>query len=213
MRDGIPVVALVIAITALAVASSGLVSRGSAEPGDAPEEAIRKAERRLDAIERQRRAMRTEMDGIAAQAARAIELGSGLGGPRIDTAELENRVKAVVDGAMRKKLGEEAARVGAPAPKATPQDKFNDMLQDLDKSLALEKGKAEALRNTLVRLRSELNRVFKANTGGERERQARLVRSRTDASLRRVLSPAEYDRFVKWRKGSKNSYVKKFFGL
>ena len=213
MRDGMPVVTLVIAITALVVAFSGLVSRGSAESGDAPEEAIKKAERRLDAIERRRQAMRTEMDTIAAQAARAIELGSGSGGPRIDTTELGNRVKAAVDAAMRTKLAETAARVGAPAPKATPQDRFNDMLQNLDKSLALEKNKSAALRNTLVRLRSELNRVFKANTGGERERQARVVRSRTDASLRMVLSPAEFDRFVKWRKGTKNDYVKKFFGL
>ena len=49
--------------------------------------------------------------------------------------------------------------------------------------------------------------------GFERDRQARLVRSRTDASPRKVLSPVEFDKFAKWRKNTKNSYTKRFFGL
>ncbi|MHC5057527.1 MAG: hypothetical protein ACYTKD_22865 [Planctomycetota bacterium] len=212
MRDGMPVVALVVAVIALVVAFSGLVSRGTSELEDAPEEAIEKAERRLDTVERQRQAMRKEMAEIAAQAARAIELGSGAGGAKVDTAELDNRVRAAVDAAMRKRLGAEAARVGAPAPKATAQDKFDAMLKELNGTLALEKAKREALHSTLVRLRADLNRVFKAHRGAERERQARLVRSRSDASLRRVLSPAEFDNFAKWRKGTKNEYAKRFFG-
>lgn len=212
MRDGMPVVALVVAIIALVVAFSGFVSRGESEPEDAPEEAIRKAEKRLDAVERRRQAMRKEMAEIAVQAARAIELGSGTGGAKIDTAELDRRVRAAVDAAMRRRLGEEAARVGAPPPKATVQDKFDAMLRELSKALALEKGKSEALQSTFVRLRVDLNKVFKAHRGAERERQARLIRSRADASLRKVLSPAEFDGFDKWRKGTKNDYAKRFFG-
>ena len=212
MRDGMPVVALVVAVIALVVAFSGLVSRGDSGPEDAPEEAIEKAERRLDAVERQRQAMRKEMAEIASQAARAIELGSGAGGARVDPAELENRVRQAVDAAMRKRLGDEAKRAGAPAPKATVQDKFDAMLQEVNKALALDKAKGDALRITLDRLRGELNNVFRAHKGPERERQARLVRSRADASLRRVLSPAEFDNFAKWRKSSKNEYAKRFFG-
>ncbi len=212
MRDGMPVVALVVAVIALVVALSGLVSRGTSAPEDAPEEAIQKAERRLDVVERQRRSMRKEMVEIAAQAARAIELGSGSGRAKVDPAELEKSVGEAVGAAMRVKLREEAARIGAPPPKATPKDKFESMLQELSKSLALEKNKSEALRSALVRLRTDLNRVFKTNKGAERERQARLIRSKTDASLRRVLSPAEYDKFAKWRKSTKNDYAKRFFG-
>ena len=44
MRDGMPVVALVVAVIALVVALSGLVSRGTSTPEDAPEEAIQKAD-------------------------------------------------------------------------------------------------------------------------------------------------------------------------
>ena len=203
----------VVAVIALVVAFSGLVSRGTSEPEDAPEEAIEKAERRLDAVERQRQAMRKEMAEIAAQAARAIELGSGTGGAKVDTAELDNRVRAAVDDAMRKRLGAEAARVGAPAPEATPEDKFEAMLKELNETLALEKTKSEALHSALVSLRADLNRVFKTHRGAERETQARLVRSQADASLRKVLSPAEFDNFVKWRKGTKDDYAKRFFGL
>ncbi len=213
MRDGMPVVALVVAVIALVVALSGLVSRGTSTPEDAPEEAIRKAERRLDTVERQRRAMRKEMAEVAAQAARAIEIGSGSGRPQVDPAELEKSVGEAVGAAMRAKLSEEAARIGAPPPKATTRDKFDAMLKELSKSLALEKNKSAALRSTFVRLRADLNRVFKANKeGAERERQARLARSKADASLRRVLSPVEFDLFAKWRKSTKNEYAKRFFG-
>ena len=165
------------------------------------------------AIEQKRKAMRKEMADIAAQAARAIELGGRSAGPKVDTADLEDRVKLAVDVAMRRRLGDEAKRVGAPPPKATPQDSFNDMLLEMEKTLKLDTRKAEALRNTLNHLRGELNRVFRAHKGAERDRQARLIRSRTEASLRKVLSPAEFDKFDKWRKGTKNGYVKRFFGL
>jgi hypothetical protein len=216
MRDGMPVVALVVAVIALVVAFSGLVSRGTSEPGDAPEEAIEKAERRLVAVEGQRRRMREEMAEIAAQATRAIELGSGSGGASIDPAELEKSVGKAVGAAMRTKLREEAKRVGAPPPKMTAQEKFDGMLKDLDKSITLAKPKSEALHNTLVRLRANLNTAFNTYKGkgknAERDREARLARSKSDASLRRVLSPAEFDRFAKWRKSTKNDYAKKFFG-
>lgn len=203
---------MVVAVIALVVALSGLVSRGGSAPEDAPEEAIAKAERRLDAVERQRQAMRKKMDEIAAKAARAIELGSGTGGPRVDPAEIENRVRQAIDSAMRKRLADEAKRAGAPAPKATVQDKFDAMVLELSKSLALEKAKGDALRVTLGRLRGDLNQVFRTHKGAERERRARLIRSRADASLRRVLSPAEFDNFDKWRKSTKNDYAKRFFG-
>jgi len=212
MRDGLPVVALVVAIISLVVASVGFVSRGTSSLEDAPEEAIEKAERRLDTVERQRRAMRKEMAEIAAQAARAIELGTGSSKASVDPAELERSVGEAVGAAMRSALRAEAARVGAPPPKATPQDMFADMLQELINSLGLEQGKAAALRSALVRLRTELNQVFRTHKGAERERQAGLARSRTDASIRRILSPVEFDKFAKWRKETKNSYAKRFFG-
>jgi len=213
MRDGMPVVALVVAVIALVVAFSGLMSRGTSVPADAPEEAIQKAENRLKAIQTQRQAMRKEMDEVAAQAARAMEFGSG-GGARVDPAEIERSVGEAVGAALRARLAEEAKRVGAPAPRPTARDSFDIMLKDLAKSLPLEDAKSAALRSAFHRQRDELNKVFKKTPkGAERDRQARLVRSRTDASLRKVLSPVEFDKFAKWRKTTKNSYAKRFFGL
>ena len=212
MRDGMPVVALVVAVIALVVAISGLVSRGASTLADAPEEAIQKAENRLKAIQTQRQAMRKEMDEVAARAARAMEFGSG-GGARVDPAEIERSVGEAVGAALRARLAAEAKRVGAPAPRPTARDSFDLMLKELAKELPLEDAKSAALRSAFHRQRDELNKVFRAQKGAERDRQARLVRSRTDASLRKVLSPVEFDKFAKWRKSTNNSYAKRFFGL
>ena len=212
MRDGIPLVALVVAIIALVVALAGLFSRSPSAPEEAPEQAIVNAEKRLEKVESQRQAMRVEMAEIAAKAARAIEIGGSGSGPRIDEVDIENKVNAAVDAALRKTLAQQAEVAGAPPPKADPKDRFEEMLQDMDKSLAFGKDKSEALRNTLASLRNDLNVAFRSAEGAERESKARLVRSRSDASLRRILSPAEFESFDKWRAGSKDDYTRKFFG-
>jgi len=212
MRDGMPVVALIVAVIALIVAFSGLLSRGASTPADAPEEAIKEAERRLKTIQARRQEMRKEMAEVATQAARAMEFGSG-GGARVDPAEIERSVGEAVGAALRARLAEEAKRAGAPAQRPTARDSFDAMLKELAKSLPLEEAKSAALRSALHRQRDELNKVFKTHKDDERDRQARLVRSRTDASLRKVLSPVEFDKFAKWRKSTRNGYAKRFFGL
>jgi hypothetical protein len=213
MRDGIPVIALATAIVALLVALAGFVSRGPSEPHEPPEEILKQAEGRLKGMELQRQSMREDMAELRALVTRAVELAPARATGGADRAQIENAVKSAVDSALRKRLEKEAARVGAPPPKKTPQQEFEGMLLAIVKDLKFERNKMLAVRNVLGRLRDRLNQVYRSRTGSQRNREAGRARSKADADLVKILSPAEFQRFHKWRKSSRDSYVKKFFGL
>jgi hypothetical protein len=212
MRDGISVIALVVASCALIVSLAGLSGRAP-EPETAPEELLEQAKGRLDRLSREREAMRKEIGDLRAKLTRAIELGAGGGeASGLDRSAAEAVARAAVDAALRRRLEEERKKVGAPEPKRTPQEQFHDMLGEIEKSLKFEPDKMAAVKAVLGRLRASLNRLARAHGGKLPDGPASQARQKTDRELAGVLTPEEFERFNRWRKRTDDSYARRFFG-
>jgi hypothetical protein len=236
MRDGLPVIALVVAATAFFVAVAGVIFRGPVEVPEPPEETLKAADRRLQAVEREREELRVKLARLRGDVTRAIEAGPG--GSKIDRTELQNIARKAADEALRKKLQEERARVGAPAPggagaqpkqgpaarkaAAEPKSdldvKFDGMLRSVEGALKLDKARAGRVRKALSDLRDRLNEVYTQHKRGgmttaQRDLRADAARKSADRELSRVLKPAEFQKYVNWRGTTTDGYVKAFFGL
>ncbi len=129
MRDGLPVIAFVIAVVALVVALAGVVTRGPSEMPEPPEEKLNAATRQLDAVAGERRTARKEFDRLSKDVVRAIEAGPAGRGGGLDLDEVRDIVGRQVDDALRKRLNEEIAKAKAkvaakkPAPPKTASKK------------------------------------------------------------------------------------------
>lgn len=128
MRDGLPVIAFVIAVVALVVALAGLVTRGPSETPEPPKEKLDAATRQLDDVARQRRTARKDFDRLSKDVVRAIEAGPAGRGGGLDLDEVRDIVGRQVDDALRKRLKEEIAKAKAKVavkkptpPKAAPK--------------------------------------------------------------------------------------------
>ncbi len=243
MRDGLPVIAFVIAVVALVVALAGVVTRGPSEMPEPPEEMLKGATRQLADVARERRIARKEFDRLSKDVVRAIEAGPAGRGGGLDPGEVRDIVSREVDDALRRRLNEEIAKAkakaaakkptgakaapkkaGGPAPPAAEQKTsakskdFNGMLAEIEKALKLDKKKAGGVRSTLTGLRGDLNRIFRDERAGkmkaaERDSKAVDARKRADGKLAGILGKGTFERFTKWRAASKNAYARRFFGL
>ena len=215
MRDGMPVVALVVAGVAVIVALAGFVSRDPADLPEPPAQALDRATRRLESMERERQSMRGEMAKLRAELTRAAEIGPAGNAQKSDMAEVESLVRSVVEAEMTKRLRQRAAEVAAPAPRPTIEQKFDTMIVALQEGVKIDGNKVPAVKAVLSRLREKLNVVYRTYRGKEREAQrnaqANLARRQVDAELAKVLSPAEFARFDSWRKKTTDGYAKRFF--
>ncbi|MHC4202156.1 MAG: hypothetical protein ACYSU0_19365 [Planctomycetota bacterium] len=212
MRDGMPVVALAVALVAVIVAVMGLVTRDPGKMPEPPEAALRLANRRLGSMEAERRSMREKMAKLRAQLTRVVELGSAgkPGGP--DMADVQSLVRTAVEAELAKRLRQKAAEVAAPAPKATKEQRFQNMLAELQANVKVDAKRLPAVKAVLARLRGSLNEIYKAyKVEAQRNAKANAARARSDAELAKVLSPAEYTALDAWRKKSKDPYTKVFF--
>jgi len=212
MRDGIPVVALAVAIVAVIVAVTGLLTRDPGKPPEPPEAALRRAAKRLESMEVERQSMREGMAKRRAQVTRVVELGPAGKGREPDMADVQSLVRAAVEAEMAKRLRQKAAEVAAPAPKLTKEQRFESMIADLQENVKIDAKRMPAVKAVLARLRGSLNAIYKAHkVKAQRDAKANQARARTDAELAKVLSPAEYTRLDAWRKKSKDPYTKVFF--
>ena len=224
MRDGLPVIAVLISAVALAVALAGVVTSGPSETPEPPEQMLRDAMAQLSDVAEERKTARREFDRLSKDVVRAIEAGPAGRGGGLDLDEVRDIVKREVDGALRKRLNEEIqrAKAGTPqrqAPKAAGKAKnFDDMISELEKALSLDKNRSGRVRTTLTGLRNDLNTIFREERAGkikaeERKARAGAARKRADVKLTGILGQQTFERFKKWRAASKNAYAKHFFGL
>jgi hypothetical protein len=237
MRHGLPVIALVVSVAAFVVALAGVLTRGPSEAPEAPEDMLRAAGKQLSDVADERKETRKELDRLAKDVTRAIEAGPAGRAPSLDPAQVRDIAKREVDAALRKRLGEEAAKAKAkversplagergadePAKKAAePSAKlkeFNDMLAEIDEAFKLDKMRSARVRGALTQLREELNRVFKDARDGkikdqDRDSRASAARRRADDTITGVLGRRAFERFKKWRAESEKTYVRRFFGL
>ncbi len=212
MRDGIPIVALAVAIVAAIIAVTGLLTRDPGTPPEPPEAALRRATKRLESMEVERQSMREEMAKLRAQVTRVVELGPAGKAREPDMADVQSRVRAAVEAEMTKRLRQKAAEVAAPAPKATKEQRFDNMLADLQENVKIDAKRMPAVKAVLTRLRGSLNTIYKAyKVKAQRDAKANQARARTEAELAKVLSPAEFTGLDGWRKKSKDPYTKVFF--
>jgi hypothetical protein len=117
MRDGLPVIALVISILAFVVAMAGVLTRGPSEIPEPPEEKLNAAVTQLAQVVQSREAADKEFDRLRRDVVRAIEAGPGGQSGGLDPAEIRDAVKREVDAALRKRLNEEIQRAKAAAKK------------------------------------------------------------------------------------------------
>jgi hypothetical protein len=212
MRDGIPIVALAVAIVAVIIAVTGLLTRDPGASPEPPEVALRRATKRLENMEAERQSMREQMAKLRAQVTRVVELGPAGKAREPDMADVQNLVRAAVEAEMAKRLRQKAAEVAAPAPKLTKEQRFESMIADLQENVKIDAKRMPAVKAVLTRLRTSLNAVYKAHKEkAPRDAKANQARARSDAELAKVLSPAEFTRFDGWRKKSKDPYTKVFF--
>ena len=214
MRDGLPVVALVVSSVALVVALAGLLSGEDDESVQAPEDMIRQAELRLKRLESSREGMQGEIADLKLKLVRAVELVplDGEAGP--DETKIRNIANSAAAEFLRKRLKEEAVDAGAPEPAKTAEVKFGEMIAELDRSLKLDGDKAEAVHVILRQLRDKLNEIHGAYDGARREQEYREARAKAYHDLtRNVMTPEEYESFSRWRRTTGNEYAKRFFGL
>lgn len=115
MRDGLPVIAFVIAVVALVVALAGVVTRGQSETPEPPEEMLKGATRQLAEVARERRIARKEFDRLSKDVVRAIEAGPAGRGGGLDLEEVRDIVGREVDDALRRRVNEEIAKAKAKA--------------------------------------------------------------------------------------------------
>ncbi len=212
MRDGMPVVALAVAIVAVIVAVTGFMTRDPGKLPEPPEAALRRAAKRLESMEVERQSMREKMAKLRAQVTRVVELGPAGKGREPDMADVQSLVRAAVQAEMAKRLRQKAAEVAAPAPKLTKEQRFDSMIADLQENVKIDPKKMPAVKAVLGRLRGSLNAIYKASkVKAQRDARANQARARTDAELAKVLSPAEFTALNAWRKKSKDPYTKVFF--
>jgi hypothetical protein len=224
MRDGLPVIALLVSAVALVVALAGVVTSGPSETPQPPEQMLRDAMAQLSDVAEERKRARREFDRLSKDVVRAIEAGPAGQGGGLDLAEVREVVKREVDASLRKRLNEEIARAktaagGKQAPKPAGKVKeFDDMISEMEKALSLDGNRSGRVRTALTGLRNELNTIFREERAGkikagERDARAGAARKRTDVKLTGILGRETFERFKKWRAASKNAYARRFFGL
>jgi len=217
MRDGLPVISLVAAVLALIVALAGFAYRGSPGGEEAPEELLQGALKKLADVEADRKAARAEIERLRKDVARALEALPGSQSRAPDRAALERLVEQAVDGALRKRIEEEAAKAGlatAPAQPPSAQQQFDAMVDSLAKAVGLDAARLQEPKKLLAGLRGELNAIFKSGAPeAERDRRAAEARKRTEEALRKLLSAEEFARYLAWKESSTDDYARRFFGL
>lgn len=212
MRDGIPIVALAVAIVAVVIAATGVLTRDPGKQPEPPEAALRRATKRIESMEAKRQSMRERMAKLRAQVTRVVELGPAGKGREPDMADVQSLVRAAVEAEMTKRLAQKAAEVAAPAPRTTKEQKFASMIADLQEDVKIDAKRMPAVKAVLTRLRGSLNEIYKTyKVKAQRDTKANQARARSDAELAKVLSPAEFTRLDVWRKKSKDPYTKVFF--
>jgi protein-tyrosine-phosphatase len=214
MRDGLPVIALVISVVALLVALAGLVTGRAPDDEQSPKEIIEDARRALDFTKDRRAEFDREVTKLREEVKRAVEVGPPEEDQEKRRVEMENAVRRIVQEEMDKRLKEKAAEVGAGAPKASAEQQFEEMLQEAKRVLSLDDARHAAVRNVLEVLRRDLNDVLKASLPEPASKQKFAeARQKADKELSRILGPGGYQEYKKWAAESKSDYIRRFFGV
>jgi len=216
MHDGMPVIALVAAVLAFVIALAGVVSGGRSEVEEAPRELIENATKSIETLKQMRSDLRRDLARLDEKLTRAMETGTAEDDPAAMRQRLSPIVVDAADVALRKRLGETAAEVGAGAPNVTPEQKFEEMLGAIKTDLKLDDGKHAAVGSVLGVLRTQLKKAEQDRSLSQPAREGRYKTARETAfrSLERILGPDGYKAFQEWlRATGRDSYTKHFFGL
>jgi len=220
MRDGLPIIALIVSAVALVIALAGALAPSGAETPDAPEEMLENALAKLQAIDKRRDAMREQISTLNDDIVEIKEASAGARGEAFNKTEIQNIVRKIVEEELAKRVKTEAAaagaRVGAKAAGSPAQQKFNAMLATIKKQFGLDDAKHKVVTASLTKLRAELNDIYgKAKQGKinvtQRDKLAAQARARADAAIAKALPAATMQKFRAWRRGA-DAYTKKFFG-